>query len=336
VNAGPSLALGLGLFGRDPLGASASLARMLAQAELAERTGFDSVWVPEGHFEPRGLFAAPLLLLAAVAARTRRIRLGTTSYLLTVRHPLRVAEDVAVLDQLSGGRVILGVGRGFRQPLFDAFGVRRDDKRARFEAALGIVLAAWRGEPVAPLDQSPPRFAVTPRPAQTPHPPIWVAAFGPKAVAQAGRLGFPYLASPLEPLSRLAENYARHRAALPASRADAAKVVPVIRTVFATRDATRAREVREALAREASAAAVVASVAARRAGDEAVERWALVGEPTEVAERIHEYRERIGLTHLIARSAIPGVPPDEVEASLRLLTDLRDREFCRPSPHPRA
>jgi alkanesulfonate monooxygenase SsuD/methylene tetrahydromethanopterin reductase-like flavin-dependent oxidoreductase (luciferase family) len=207
---GPApLELGLGAFGRDPRGATPSLARILAQAALAERLGFDSVWVPEGHFEPRGLFSAPLLLLAAIAARTRRIRLGTTSYLLTVRNPLRIAEDVAVLDQLSRGRVIFGVGRGFRQPLFDAFGVRTDDKRARFELALGIVLQAWRGEPVAPIDPAPgaaARFVVTPPPAQTPHPPIWVAAFGPKAVTQAGRLGYPYLASPLEPLARLEEN----------------------------------------------------------------------------------------------------------------------------------
>jgi alkanesulfonate monooxygenase SsuD/methylene tetrahydromethanopterin reductase-like flavin-dependent oxidoreductase (luciferase family) len=323
---GPArLALGLGAFGRDPRGATASLARILAQADLAESLGFESVWVPEGHFEPRGLFAAPLLLLAAIAARTRRIRLGTTSYLLTVRNPLRVAEDVAVLDQLSGGRVILGVGRGFRQPLFDAFGVRSGDRRARFEAALGTVLAAWRGEPVAPLEAgsgAARRFAVTPPPAQTPHPPIWVAAFGPKAVTQAGRLGFPYLASPLEPLERLAENYARHRAALPEARAAAASVVPVIRTVFATRDSARARAVREALAREASAAAVVSSVARRRAGDEPVDRWALVGEPAEVAERIREYRERIGMSHLIVRGAIPDVTPEELDLSLRLVAEL--------------
>ncbi len=324
------LALGLGTFGRDPRGATASLARILAQAELAERLGFESVWVPEGHFEPRGLFSAPLLLLAAIAARTRRIRLGTTSYLLTVRHPLRVAEDVAVLDQLSGGRVILGVGRGFRQPLFDAFGVRRGDKRARFEAALGIVLAAWRGEPVAPLEtgpgEPPRRFAVTPPPAQTPHPPIWVAAFGPKAVTQAGRLGFPYLASPLEPLERLVENHARHRTALPASRADAAAVVPVIRTVFVTLDPARARAVREALAREASASAVVVSVAARRAGDEPVDRRALVGDPGEVAARIREYRERIGMSHLIVRGAIPDVTPEEQDVSLALIAELREAE----------
>jgi alkanesulfonate monooxygenase SsuD/methylene tetrahydromethanopterin reductase-like flavin-dependent oxidoreductase (luciferase family) len=150
-----------------------------------------------------------------------------------------------------------------------------------------------------------------------------VAAFGPKAVEQAGRLGYPYLASPLEPLERLAANYARHRAALPAERASAAAIVPVIRTVFATRDPARARAVRLALAREASAAAAVAGVAARRAGDEPVDRWALVGEPAFVAERIAEYRERIGMSHLIVRGTIPDTGPDELEESLRLVAELR-------------
>ena len=83
------------------------------QAVFAEQLGFDSFFLPENHFGGRGSVPEPLMLLAAVAARTRRIRLGTTSLLLPVRHPLQAAEQVAVLDQLSDGRVILGLGRGF-------------------------------------------------------------------------------------------------------------------------------------------------------------------------------------------------------------------------------
>ncbi len=319
------LHLGLGPWERDARGASETLRAMIEQATHAEALGYDSIWVPEGHFEPRSLFSAPLLLLAAIAARTKRVRLGTTSYLLPVRHPLRVAEDVAVLDQLSRGRVILGLGRGFRAPLFEAFGVPVREKRAVFEAALAEVLAAWRGEPIAQSGARPLR--VTPRPLQQPHPPLWVAAFGPKAIEQAGRLGYPYLASPLEPLARLEQNYAQHRSVLPKGREEASRTVPVIRTVFATRDPARARAVRELLAREASAAALSAVAAARRAGDEPVEHWALVGLPEQIAEGIARYRERIGLTHLIVRGQLGGVEPDEVRESHALVAELRERYF---------
>src|SRR5262245_39284154 len=101
--------------------AHADADRLCAQAERAEALGFHSFWLPEGHFSGPGAIPQPLLCHAAIAARTRRLRLGTTSYLLPIRHPLQVAEEVAVLDRLSNGRVILGVGRGFRDTLFAAF-----------------------------------------------------------------------------------------------------------------------------------------------------------------------------------------------------------------------
>ena len=94
------------------------------QAVLAESLGFDSLFLPESHFAGSASIPSPLLLLAAAAARTTRLRLGTTSFLLPVRNPIHVAEEVAVLDRLSQGRVILGMGRGFRGALFTAFEAR--------------------------------------------------------------------------------------------------------------------------------------------------------------------------------------------------------------------
>jgi alkanesulfonate monooxygenase SsuD/methylene tetrahydromethanopterin reductase-like flavin-dependent oxidoreductase (luciferase family) len=324
------LHLGLGPWGGDPRGPTASLENMIQQSVDAESLGFDSIWIPEGHFQAQSLFAAPLLLLAAIAARTRRIRLGTTSYLLPVRHPIRIAEDVAVLDQLSGGRVILGVGRGFRKPLFEAFEIPAREKRDRFDAVLERVLAAWRGEPIGDGPDGKP-LRVTPRPLQQPHPPIWVAAFGPKALAQASRLGLPYLASPMEPLERLAENYAAHREGLPADVDPDALAVPAIRTAFITRDAARARQLRELLEDQARTSARQIGGPARRAEGASVEEWTLIGEPSEVAEQIESYRERIGLSHLIVRAQIPGASADEVQTSLEQLAALRADHFPGPA-----
>ena len=169
--------------------------RMLAVATRAEALGLHSVWLPENHFAPSAT-PAPLVALAAFAARTRRLRLATSSLLLPLHPPRRLAAEVATLDALSGGRVLLGLGRGFRAGVFEGFGVRARDKRDRFDAALDTMLSAWAS--AAPT-------------AKRPHPPLLVAAFGPKGLAQAARRGLPYLASPLETLDALAHNYALWR-----------------------------------------------------------------------------------------------------------------------------
>ncbi len=302
-----------------------SAAALAEQGELAERLGYGSFWLPEHHFGEVGAIPAPLLLLAAVAARTTRLRVATTSFLLPVRHPIHVAEEVAVLDRLSGGRVILGVGRGFRGALFSAFEVPVAEKRDRFEANLRLIVSAWSGEPVAYHEDgaggSPKPVLLAPLPVQRPHPPVWVAAFGPKAVAQAGRLGLPYLASPIEPAARLAENYARHREALPLASRGEALAVPIMRTLFASRDAARLREVRDALSRQAAALARAPGPAFRRIADASLEDWAIVGEPEQVADHVARYREELGMTHLVVRAQIPGLPRELAEASLALIAE---------------
>ena len=165
------------------------------QAAYAEDHGYQSFWLPENHFG-EGALPDPLMLLASAAATTQRIQLATTSYLLTLRNPLQAAEQVAVLDQLSGGRVLLGVGRGYAPEMLRAFHVPVAEKRRIFAWTLDLMQKAWQGEAIS-LDGNPDNAVqVFPRPVQQPYPPIWVAAFGPKALAQAGRMGLPYLSRP--------------------------------------------------------------------------------------------------------------------------------------------
>jgi alkanesulfonate monooxygenase SsuD/methylene tetrahydromethanopterin reductase-like flavin-dependent oxidoreductase (luciferase family) len=316
------LHVGLTPWRTDAHGAADPLA---AQGERAEALGFASFWLPESHFGARGALPQPLLLLAAVAARTRKLGLGTTSYLLPVRHPLQVAEDVAVLDRLSEGRVILGVGRGFRSDLFAAFDVPLKEKRDRFQAALEQMIRAWSGEPITTDGDGGEAVRLAPLPVQRPHPPIWVAAFGPKAVEQAGRLGLPYLASPIESLDALVENHARHRSVLSAEGRADALAVPVMRTVFITRDDASAARVREALAAQTAALAGSRAAAIRRSAQAEVASFALVGTASEVTDGIARYREVLGMTHLIARVQVPGAEPAEIEAALEQLAELAEK-----------
>jgi len=280
------------------------------------------------HFAP-GVATSPLLTLAAVAARSRSLRLGTTSLLLPIRPPLRAAEEVAALDRLSGGRVILGLGRGFRAPLFSAFGIDAASKRDRFDASLDWMLARWSGRPVDPGDSiftgeadggshDDPESA---RPHQHPHPPLAVAAFGRKGLLQASRRALPYLASPLEPLPLIEENLAFHREHLPPGVSARDLVVPVMRTVYVAGSDAEAARVYAALERESRAARPpgrMPTAIARAAGADVSER-AVVGLESEVLDGLARYRERLGMDLLVARPQVGAATPSEREASLERL-----------------
>ena len=280
-----------------------SLAR---QAEIGESLGYQSFWLPESHFTA-GAIPDPLMLLAAVAGATERIRLGTTSYLLPMRNPLLAAEQVAVLDQLSGGRALLGVGRGYASAMLRAFEVAPGEKRQRFEANLELMRRAWAGEPIR-TDGAPEPVVLDPLPAQRPHPPIWVAAFGPKALAQAGRLGLPYLASPMETLADLKANLRLHGQAALAAGQGEVEARPIMRCVFVGR---RRREIEAVHARLSEAGRPW------RGDDAAVEDWALVGDCGYVAAKLAEYREALRPTHLVAtRLRIGGIEPQRLQESV--------------------
>lgn len=267
------------------------------------------------------------MMLAAVAAGTKTIRLGTTSFLLPLRHPVQAAEQVAVLDQLSGGRVILGVGRGYQPAMFEAFSVSRKDKRRIFEWCLNAMISAWRGDPIVPADPDgateeadQPAVTLSPLPVQRPHPPIWVAAFGPKALAQAGRLGAPYLASPMEPVQRLRENYDRHAAACAEAGATLPRERPVMRTVFVSDDGRLIAQVREQLKLSVRE---MASSRLRRGLALEPDDWAIVGGAAEVQDKVSAYVEELGVTHLVVtRLRIGKVEPSLLETSVRAVAEL--------------
>lgn len=164
----------------------------LTLMRAAEDYGFDSVWPAEHHFSEYGYCASPALTLAALARETRRLRLGTGVVVLPLNHPLRVAEDYAMLDLMSDGRVDLGVGRGYQPTEFAGYGVDPTTTRTMFDEAIQVIRQAWTREAVTfhgdhyRVDG----VAVRPKPLQRPHPPIWMAALSPETFELAGRYGF--------------------------------------------------------------------------------------------------------------------------------------------------
>jgi natural product biosynthesis luciferase-like monooxygenase protein len=181
----------------------------IEQAVHAEALGFESVWPVEQHFDTDlSISPAPLLLLAALAERTRSLRLGIAIVLLPLSHPLRVAEEIATLDVISNGRVEFGVGRGSLPTHFTGFGIPQQESRDRFLEALEIVRQAWSGERVSYRGRffQVEDVAVVPKPVQKPYPPIRVAANSPDTFELMGQMGLPiFVAAQVNPFPKISE-----------------------------------------------------------------------------------------------------------------------------------
>jgi alkanesulfonate monooxygenase SsuD/methylene tetrahydromethanopterin reductase-like flavin-dependent oxidoreductase (luciferase family) len=255
-----------------------------------------------------------MMLLAAIAARTTTLKLGTTSYLLPIRNPLQAAEQVAVLDRLSGGRLILGLGRGFRSEMLQAYNVDPSEKRELFERTLDAMKAAWSGGSVCNTEQE---TVMSPLPLQQPHPPIWMAAFGPKALKQAAKLGVPYLASPMESMAQLKKNNQIYTDALDEHKVPRPDIVAVMRTIFISDDSQLCTRIRDELTRTASAIKL-GSLDTRKS-------W-IVGNAEQVASEINQYRQHLGMNYLIAsRPGIKGLEAKYCEHSMRELAAIVGR-----------
>jgi alkanesulfonate monooxygenase SsuD/methylene tetrahydromethanopterin reductase-like flavin-dependent oxidoreductase (luciferase family) len=180
----------------------------------AERLGFDSVWVGEEHFYSFGICPSPQIFLTALARETSRIRLGTAISLLPFDNPLRKAEDFAMLDLLSGGRLNFGVGRGIIPKHFEGFRVDPRESRARYEESLTIIRKAWTEDPFSYAGEfwQVPSLSLSPKPLQKPHPPIYRGTLSLESFEGAARAGdnafvVPWLSAPHPEVSRRVERY---------------------------------------------------------------------------------------------------------------------------------
>jgi probable F420-dependent oxidoreductase len=194
---------------------------VIAEAQLAEDSGFDACFFGEHHQDKDGFLPSPLIVATAVAARTRRLTVGTSVMLLPLHHPVHVAEDVITLDIVSKGRVVLGVGIGYQAADFQAFAVPMGHRVALFEEGVDIIRKCWSGEPFSyhGTHYTLEGIQIRPRPFQSPAPPLWIGASVPAAARRAGRLGDAFVATPstdLESTVRLVDAY--RQAALTAGR----------------------------------------------------------------------------------------------------------------------
>ena len=170
-------------------------ADQLEQTRLAEQLGYDEIWLTEHHFAEDGYSPAILPIASAIAAITKRIRIGTYLVLLPLHNAVRVAEDAATIDIISNGRFDLGVGQGYAPGEFAAYGVNRKTRAGRLEEGIEVMRGAWTKDDFsfAGKHYNVKNIRLMPRPVQSPHPPLWIGAGAPKAIERAGRMGVNFM-----------------------------------------------------------------------------------------------------------------------------------------------
>ena len=171
---------------------------VIAEAKLAEEVGFDSCFFGEHHQDKDGFLPSPLIVATAVAAQTTTLNVGTSVILLPLHNPVQVAEDVITLDQVSKGRIILGVGLGYQDADFHAFEVPIRQRVGRFEEGVEIIRHCWSGEPFSFHGEYHrlENLRITPKPYQDPAPPLWIGASTPPGARRAGRMADGFVATP--------------------------------------------------------------------------------------------------------------------------------------------
>lgn len=300
---------------------------------LAESLGFTGFHTTEHHCQDNGWAPSPLLVLARAAGLTQHMRLVTNVLLLPLYEPLRLVEDIATLDNLSGGRLTLGVSPGYVSEEFTAFRVPHDERFARAEEMLDILEASWAEETFSfegRYYRLPPT-RVVPRPVQVPIP-LWYGVSGPKLLRRAARRGCPVTASPRHTIEELKAHYARYDAA--AAEVDFATTErPIIREVFVAPTLAEAEDL------AGPAIVNLFGLYGRKSAEGERElrndrgelikdenevdfrtfasRY-IVGDPAHVRERIAELESELSPTEIVCRMQLPGVPTAHFERSLRL------------------
>jgi alkanesulfonate monooxygenase SsuD/methylene tetrahydromethanopterin reductase-like flavin-dependent oxidoreductase (luciferase family) len=316
---------------------AAAFEESMAQMRAAEELGFDAVWLGELHFQKdRSVLASPLVVAAAIAACTRRVKIGIAVQVLPLSHPLRLAEDVATVDHLSHGRLDFGVGRSGLPGHYQGFNIPYSESRDRFFETLEILVKAWTQE----------RFShegryyqfrdvcVTPKPYQKPHPPLRVAATSDETYPMVGRLGHPLFVavrtSAISGLRRFLGGYHEAwRAAGHPGRGDVALLVPV----YVAETARQARQEPEASTRHwfRSIAEALMQSPTRRAEaerlaavtyEEILAEQVVYGTPEAVAERLSALRAELGFSMLSVWMNVGGlIPHERVLGSMRLFAE---------------
>jgi alkanesulfonate monooxygenase SsuD/methylene tetrahydromethanopterin reductase-like flavin-dependent oxidoreductase (luciferase family) len=302
----------------------------LEEATYGEELGFDSVWLEEHHSIRNHYWPSPLMALAGIATRTTRVLLGTDIVVLPFYHPVRAAEDMAMLDVISNGRAIFGAAIGYRPPEFELYDVSLDDRGARYVEMLKIIRLLWTQDHV----EYDGRYfkikgCIEPRPA---YPiPIWLGGWGELSLKRAAMLGDAWVPGPTANLEKLLNAQSQYRAFLLDSGKKPADVAtPLTREVVIAESRERAWELAEKYVmvnyRDEYGGGwkhpLIGSQDQTPVALESLSRDRfVVGNPDDCITQIQHFVETFGVDHLICRLYFAGMPHEQIMTELKLLAN---------------
>jgi alkanesulfonate monooxygenase SsuD/methylene tetrahydromethanopterin reductase-like flavin-dependent oxidoreductase (luciferase family) len=319
----------------DMLPAEEVYANAVAQAELADELGFDAVWLAEHHFSNYGYSPSPLMLTVKLAERTKRVRIGTAVVVLPLHHPLKLAEEIAMADQLTGGRLEVGFGRGYQEYEFRRLGVPLDENRAIFDESVEVMVKALTQDSFSHQGHyyQIPETTIFPRPLQKPHPQFWVAAQSPPSIVATVQRGYKCITGGSSaPSGAVQANWDVFRQAVEESSRGWPQEFAVQKQVYVSDTEEDARaQVRNAMwhlrmvtalrantQRVERGLAIEEPLADEPDADMIYDEWLLFGTPDVCAEKIQRLLDTTGITYLNCVFAIGRMEPAKIRRSMEL------------------
>ena len=309
-----------------------ALDEQIAMLHFARDRGWDSIFSGQHYLNEgnnRQLQLVPFLTRLIPEAGEMDVGLGVL--LLNLHNPVYVAETVATLDVISAGRLIFGVGLGYRDVEFDAFNVPRGTRAARFEEYLELVQRLWSEESVSHDGETCKLDGVrlNIRPVQRPRPPIWIAANSDRAIRRAARLGDAWFINPHSTLHTIRRQLVLYREELRAQRKPERPGLPATKEIFCARDRAAALEQAgpflrgkyEDYASWGQDQAMPEDESFNQEFDELLKERFVLGSPEECFEQLRPYWEEFGVDHLILRTHWAGMPASTALDSMRLISD---------------
>jgi len=289
-------------------------ARGIELAQAAETLGFRNVWLGEHHFSTYGYLSRPTQLATYIAAKTTTLRVGTAVIVVPLHHPLLVAEEIATLDLVSGGRVDVGLGRGYQHYEFERFGLDLEKARNRWTDSVDIIMKAFEGRPFSHDGEfyKIPETVVFPQPIQKPHPPIWNVAQSPYAVEVSVRRGFNVLTGGFGvSVDRLAEFGQIVKRAVAEINPSSQTQIGVQRAVYVAENDADARDaveharwnmrvtlsLRNHYERVENGNAIAVPAPDEPDTEDLLDRYLVIGSPDTVIRQIRRMQDSVGMSH---------------------------------------
>ena len=299
------------------------------QVSAARDAGFDLICTGQHYLAAPYQMSSSLPLLARLAAEAGDMAVAATVILVPLHNPVELAESIATLDAICGGKFIFGVGLGYREEEYTAFGIQRGERVGRLREALEVIRLLWTQDEVEFQGKyyQVPRCAPATRPVQQPHPPIWIAANNDAAIRRAARWGYPWIINPHATVPMVAEQWAKYKETLAQSGNPVPDTLPMMRELYVAKDRETAYVESEpylapkyqAYASWGQDKALPGEESFNIPYQELAKDRFLLGSPKEVVQEIQRYEHELDANYMIFRMQWPGMAQTQVLRQIELL-----------------